>query len=364
MKVESMTRTTERVSPDELKSFCVAAMRKAGMTTQDADTTAEVLVTTDTWGTHTHGTKQLRNLLKNFREGRMDIKARPELVNEGPGWARFDGHHSMPMPTSVQAMQTAVKKAATTGIAISTVRNSGHYGAAGYYAWLATREDMIGLSFTNVDPGVAAPGSRGSVLGTNPLAYAVPAGREHPVMLDIATSVVAASKIYALRSLGKPLPEGWIVDGDGLPTTDPGNYPLVGAMLPMAGHKGYGIGLMVEILTGVLAGGDFGNQVRSWVFGDPAPVNQSHTFIAINVGAFEPVVEFKQRMDALIRQIRNAPKAKGSERIWLPGEKEWEYRAQALAEGIALPPDVQASLCGLAEEVGLKTSWLRTHEVG
>ena len=350
-----MTPETERISPDKLKAFCVAALRKAGMTAQDADTTAEVLVTTDTWGTHTHGTKQLRNLLKNFREGRMDLKARAELTGEGPGWARFDGHCSMPMPTSVLAMQTAVAKAQNTGIAISTVCNSGHYGAAGYYAWLATRQDMIGLSFTNVDPGVAAPGSRGSVLGTNPLAYAVPAGREHPIILDIATSVVAASKIYALRSLGKPLPEGWITDGDGLPTTDPGQYPLAGALLPMAGHKGYGIGLLVEVLTGVLGGGAFGSDVRSWVFGEVKPVNQSHTFIAIHVGAFEPVAEFKDRTDALIRQIKNAPKAKGADRIWLPGEKEWEYRAKALTEGLDLPADVRVSLRGLAEDYKLES---------
>jgi len=343
-----------RVSREALEAFCVEAMRRAGMNEADARLTAEVLVTTDTWGTHTHGTKQLRNLMKNFREGRMDIKARAELVGEGPGWARFDGHASMPMPTSVRAMETAIAKAKNTGIAIATVNNSGHFGAAGYYAWLATRHDMIGMSFTNVDPGVAAPGSRGSVLGTNPIAYAVPAGREHPVMLDIATSVVAASKIYALRQLGKPLPEGWIVDGDGLPTTDPGNYPLAGALLPMAGHKGYGIGLMVEVLTGVLAGGAFGRDVRSWVFGEAAPVNQSHTFIAINVCAFEPVDDFKSRMDALIRQIKDAPKAKGADRIWLPGEKEWEYRAKALAGGIALPQDVRASLKGLAEDLGME----------
>jgi len=336
------------------------AMRQSGMTEADARVTAEVLVTTDTWGTHTHGTKQLRNLLKNFREGRMDVKARAELVGEGPGWARFDGHASMPMPTSVRAMETAIAKARNTGIGIATVNNSGHYGAAGYYAWLATRQDMIGLSFTNVDPGVAAPGSRGSVLGTNPLAYAVPASQEHPVMLDIATSVVAASKIYALRQLGKPLPEGWIVDGEGLPTTDPSQYPLAGTLMPMAGHKGYGIGFLVEVLTGVLGGGAFGSDVRSWVFGPALPVNQSHTFIAIHVDAFEPVTVFKQRMDALIRQIKDAPKAKGVDRIWLPGEKEWEYREKALADGIALPDDVRASLRGLAEDANLALpEWLK-----
>ena len=353
----SLPSTPQRVSAGDLKAFCVAAMRKAGMRADDAETTAEVLVTTDTWGVHTHGTKQLRFLLRNYRDGHMDLHARAELVSEGPGWARFDGHHSMPMPTSVLAMQTAMNKAGQVGMAISTVRDSGHYGAAGYYAYLAARQDMIGLSFTNVDPGVAAPGSRGSVLGTNPIAYAVPAGDEPPVMLDIATSVVAASKIYQLRDQGRALPEGWALDGEGLPTTDPHGYPHVGTLLPMAGHKGYGLALLVEILTGVLGGGDFGRTVRGWITGQP-PVNQSHAFIAINVDAFEPIAEFKRRMDELIRQIRSAAKAKGANRIYLPGEKEWEYRGRALVEGIPLPHDVLASLRGLGEDLGITASWM------
>lgn len=354
-----MKTDNKRIAPGDLMAFCVEAMLKTGMKSADADTTAEVLVTTDTWGVHTHGTKQLRVLMRNFRDGRMDLNARAEPVNEGPGWACFDGHHSMPMPSSVLAMETAVRKARETGVAVSTVRNSGHYGAAGYYAYLAARQDMIGLSFSNVDPGVAVPGSRGSVLGTNPLAYAVAAGEEPPVMLDIATSVVAAGKIYAAQHAGRPIPEGWMVDGEGLPTTDPTPYPLGGALLPMAGHKGYGIALLVEILTGVLGGGESGHNIRSWVIGPALPVNQSHTFIAINIDAFEPIAQFKKRMDALIRQIRSVPKAKGAERIYVPGEMEWERRKKSLADGIPLPDDVIDSLRGLAQDTDIAPpSWL------
>ena len=293
------------VRPESLKAFCVEAMRRAGVEESVADTTAEVLVTTDTWGTFTHGSKQVRPLLKNYRDGAMDLHAKPEIVQQGPSWVLVDGHRSMPMPTSVMTVRIAIEKARQTGIAIGTVRNSGHYGAAGYYAYLAAMQDMIGLSFTNVDPCIAVPGARAPVLGTNPVAYAVPAGEEPPVMLDIATSVVAASKVFALRDLGKPTPEGWIIDKDGLPTTDPSEYPKVGALLPMAGHKGYGIALMVEVLTGVLAGGAIGGGVVSWLAEGGKPVNQSHAFIAVNVAAFEPVAEFKKRMDDLIRQIRS-----------------------------------------------------------
>jgi LDH2 family malate/lactate/ureidoglycolate dehydrogenase len=200
-----------------------------------------------------------------------------------------------------------------------------------------------------VDPGVAVPGSKTAVLGTNPLAYAVPAGKERTVFLDIATSVVAAGKVYTAQAVGEKIPEGWLLDAEGLPTTDPSGYPRVGALLPMAGHKGYGIALMIEILAGVLNGGAFGKDVVSWVKGGE-PVNQSFSFIAIDVGVFMPVDEFRRRMDHLIQEIRGAPKARGTERIYLPGEKEWEKRERAQKEGLSLPPDVLASLQGLAED--------------
>jgi len=337
---------------DDLTTFCIRAMNAAGMSSSDARATAEVLVTTDTWGVHTHGTKQLRGLLKNFRDGKMDIRASAELVGEGPSWTLFDGHRGMPMVASQKAMRTAIEKARATGIAFSGVRNSGHFGAAGFYANMAAGEGMVGMSVCNVDPGVAVPGSRGPVLGTNPLAYAVPTCTERTVFLDIATSVVAAGKVYQAQAAKKPIPEGWLIDKDGLPTTDPSGYPVVGALLPMAGHKGYGISLLVEILTGVLCGGAFGADVTSWVKGS-LPVNQSLSFVAINVGAFMPVAAFRERVESLCASIRNAPRAVNADRIYLPGEREWDSRERALRDGLALPPDVLANLQGLADDFSL-----------
>ena len=348
-----MGLSKEHVMPQALKAFCVKAMKLAGMSEEDAAVTADVLVTTDAWGVFTHGTKQLRGLLQNFRDRRMDIRAKVEMVGEGPGWGLMDGHHSMPMVTSVRAMEMAIAKARKTGTGFVAVRNSGHFGAAGYYAYLAAEQDMIGLSFTNVDPGVCVPGARVPLLGTNPIAYAVPTGKEPPILLDIATSVVAASKIYAARDMDKPIPQGWIIDKDGLTTTDPTEYPAVGALMPMAGHKGYGIALLIEILTGVLAGGAFGPEVVSWMMDSETPVNQSHAFLAIDIAKFLPIRQFKERMDNLIRFIRNAPKAKGTDRIYLPGEMEWEARERALREGMILPDHVMVRLKGLAEDYGL-----------
>lgn len=349
-----MEQTNCEISIDILKSFCVKAMLNSGMSKGDAEITANVLVATDMWGTFTHGTKQLRKLLKNFRDGRMNPKASPKLMKEGTSWALYDGHRAMPMVSSVKAMETAIDKAKKTGIAYSIVKNSGHYGAAGYYANMAAEKDLIGISMTNVDPCMAIPGSRAAILGTNPIAYAVPAGKEKPILLDIATSIVAASKIFKAQDLGQSIPNNWLVDENGVPTTNPAGYPAKGAIMPMAGHKGYGIALMIEILTGVLSGGAFAKDVPCWVLESPEPVDQSHTFIAIDINTIMPINSFKDRMDKLIDMIHQLPKAVGSDRIFLPGQIEWEHYEKVITNNMLnLPEDVIMSLKGLAIDYNL-----------
>lgn len=349
---------SKRVTVEALHAFCVQAMLRSGLRSEDAQVTADVLVTTDTWGVYTHGSKQLRPLMQNVRAGRLDARATPEIVREGPGWALIDGHYAMPMATSCLAMRTAIAKARATGIAYAGVRHSSHFGAAGYYAVMAAQEGLLGLSMCNVDPCMTIPGARGKVLGTNPIAFAIPAGRENPVFLDIATSAVAASKVFAAAFLGKSIPDNWLVDNEGRPTTDPSRYPQEGALLPMAGHKGYGLALLVEVLAAVLTGAGVTQEVKSWLADDPEPTNEGHAFLAINVDAIMPLQQFGERMERLVHEIRSAPKARGSERIYLPGEMEWERRERALREGLDLPPDVIDRLAGLAQDVGLQAEWL------
>ncbi|MHB0856294.1 MAG: Ldh family oxidoreductase [Anaerolineae bacterium] len=341
------------ISIDDLTEFSIAAMVRNGLHNEDARTAAQVLVTTDTWGVHTHGTKQLKPLMMNVRDGRINTSAAPELVAEGPGWAMFDSHFAMPMVTSTLAMRTAMRKAAETGIGYAGVRHSTHFGAAGYYASLALEQDMLGLSMCNVDKCMTVPGARGQVMGTNPLAFAIPAGREWPVFLDIATSAVAASKVFAARALGKSIPDTWLVDDDGNPTTDPTIFPESGALLPMSGHKGYGLAILIEVLSAVLTGSAITGEVKSWIKDIPDPADQGHAFIALNVGAMMPIDAFKARMDWLIGYLHDTPKAEGNDRIYLPGEMEWERRQRALQQGIALPDDVVANLRVVAQDVGL-----------
>ena len=342
-----------RIFVEDLHALCVAAMLRAGMRESDSVTTADVLVTTDTWGVFTHGTKQLRPLLRHMRDGGLDARATPQVVDEGPAWAHIDGCFAMPPVTAVMAMQTAIHKAHSGGVAFCGVMHSSHFGAAGYYAMMAAKRNLIGLAMTNVDPFMTVPGAKGRVLGTNPITYAIPTGSERPVFLDMATSTVAASKVFAASALGKPIPDTWIVDREGWPTTDPAQLMAGGAMQPMAGYKGYGIALLIEIMAGVLTGAAFMDDLKTWIIDTDARINQGHAFIAINPEIMMPLPEFKSRMDDLVRRIKATPTAPGASRIYLPGEMEWDRRDDALARGIPLPEDVIANLDGMVCDWGL-----------
>ncbi len=325
------------------------------MSDTDAQVTAGALVTTDTWGVFTHGVKNLRGYVRRLRGGGLRPHGRPSVTREGLAWTLVDGDSAIGMVTSVFAMRAALAKARQSGIAYVGVRNSCHFGAAGYYASLALPEGMIGIAMCNDTPTVTVPGARGPVLGSNPLAFAVPAGAEKPILLDMATSTVAGGKVFAAAALGKSIPENWIVDARGLPTADPAGWPQAGALTPMAGHKGYGIALLIETLSAILPGAAIASQVLSWSFANASlATGHGAAFLAIDIGAFMPREEFEERVAQTIREIRTAPKAEGADRIYLPGEMEWERREQALRDGIEFPPDVGESLRALEEETGLK----------
>ncbi len=337
---------------EDLKSFCRDALVREGMKKEYADIVAEVLAETDAYGTHSHGTKNLHNYIKKFRAGGIDIKGEPQIVADGISFAVIDAHKTLGMIPSVKAMELACDKAEKTGIALVTVRNSCHFGAAGYYANIAAKRGFIGLSMSNVDPNMTVPGAKGMLLGNNPFSYAAPAVKTESVFLDIAMSNVASLKVVQARKDGKQIPDTWIVDKDGLPTTDPSHYPEEGAMQPMAAHKGYGLAVMVDVLTGILSGGctSMGGDIVSWCFQMENPNNVSHTFIAINPKLFAG--EVAERIEDMAETLRSAPKAKGVERIYTPGEIEWGKHAAAARNGISLPADVESSLRGLAEELG------------
>jgi ureidoglycolate dehydrogenase (NAD+) len=330
-----------RIEFDRLQQFCVNAFLKTGMSKSDATASAEVLVTTDTWGVFTHGTKSLHGYLRRLYGGGLNPRGQPSVLADGPAWAIVDGQSALGMVTSRMAIQVAVAKAKVQGIAYVGVRNSCHFGAAGFYAWLAAREGLIGIAMANDIPSVTAPGARGAVTGTNPLAYAIPAEKHSPIMLDIAISTVAGGKVNAARALGLPIPDNWIVDRNGKPTTDPSRFMDGGALLPMGGHKGYGLALLIETLSGILSGAAIRWGIRSWMLADPSlPTEHGAAFLAIDPRCIIPEGNFLSRVDSMIDEIHAAAKGDGSERIYVPGEREWENHQRALKEGITLPADV------------------------
>lgn len=354
-----MAEQSLTVSASDLTEFCVAALRKCGVSEADARTTTDVLVTTDLFGVYTHGVKCLRGYLTRLRAGGLKADAVPKVDREGPAWAIVDGQCALGMVTSVFAMNKAIEKAKTAGMAYVGVRNSCHFGAAGYYANLAAKADMIGMAMANDYPSMAILGAKKAVLGTNPFAYAVPAGKNDPIFLDIASSTVAGGKVRIAQAKNQKIPDNWMVDLDGIPTTDPFLYPGSASLLPFAGHKGYGIALMIENLAGVLTGAGAMWDLNNWIDGaKDIATNHGAAFLAFNVGAITSLDKFKNRVDQLIQDIRDTPKAKGTDRLYVPGEMEWQKRRESLAAGITLPPDVVDNLRAMSDEVGVKATWL------
>ena len=344
------------IQVDELLRFAQAALEAAGVGAEDARTIANTLVTTDTFGVFSHGTNNLYNYIRKMQAGGLDAKAVPTVEKEGPSWAIVNGNAAMGMVSSCRAMNLAIEKAKKTGIAYVGVHNSCHFGAAGYYANMAARQGLIGISMSNVDPNMTAPGARGMLLGNNPFAYAAPSESVPTVFLDIALSNVASLKVVQARRDGRQIPDTWIVDKDGLPTTDPSHYPEEGAMQPMAAHKGYGLAVMVDLLTGILAGSDtsMSGKIVSWCFEPEKPNNVTHTFIAVNPELLCGKPAVASDVEQMAQILRNAPKARGTERIFTPGEIEWGKHKAAEENGLRLPPDVEVSLQELSADLGLE----------
>ncbi len=334
-------------------------LKTTGMSSENAYLAAKVLATTDMWGDPFHGGMSLGKFVKIAREGGMNPLAEIEIVKEGDSWAIIDGKDGLGHVTSCKAMDFAIQKAKKNrGISIVGVKNSMHFGDAGYYALMAAKEDMIGLAMSNVNPVMTVPGGAGRILGNNPLAYAAPAGKEKPIFFDVAMSKVAGGKLHYAKAKGENIPEGWAIDSLGNPLTDPSLFHKNGgALLPMAEHKGYGFALLVEILAGVITGAAMTKDISVWEEECSTPSNEGHSFLAINIESLMPLEKFKIRMDSLIKYIKASPKAQGVDRIYLPGEMELEREEKAKKEGVILVDAVLESLEKTTKELKMESDF-------
>jgi LDH2 family malate/lactate/ureidoglycolate dehydrogenase len=341
-----------------LSAWVEQAFVRAGLAPADATIAAEPLILSDSMGVFTHGTKLLPGYLKKLvaRGSRPD--ARPRIIRQGPGFAVVDGDAALGQIGCHFAVEVAIEKARMVGVAFVGLRNTGHIGAAGAQAVRAAREGFFALVVGNDRPSVAAAGSRGPVLGSNPLAWAAPVPGSDPIFLDIATAAVAGGKVYAAVARGEPIPPTWLVDERGLPTTDGSSYPQHASLAPMSGHKGYGIGVLAEWLSGILPGGAVTTQVGSWLFDSPgAPTLHNAGFIVLDVAAIADPVDYAASLGRFAEEVRGAAPAEGIDRVRLPGDIEWERHRQSLAAGIALPADVRAKLAEAGAIVDLETRW-------
>ncbi len=353
-----MTRTIAYRAED-LRDYMVRFFTHLNVPQGSAETAAEVLLAADKRGVSSHGIIRLNTYYgSRLRKGLIDPDASITVLSETLTSLALDGGNGLGQVVSKYAMERCIDKARQSGVAMVTVRNSNHYGIAGYYAMMALDYDMIGISYTNSQPLVAPTYGSTRVIGTNPIAVAVPAESERPYVLDMATSIVPIGRVTVYDKSGEDIPEGWGIDKNGEVTTQPSEVLKGGALMPlggtdiMRGYKGYGLGMMVDIFSGVLAGAAFLTTVGSPH--DPqGKANVGHFFAAIRIDAFRPVEEFKQDMDRMIEELKASPKAVGQDRIYIAGEKEFERAERYEQEGVPLLEPTVNSLQQVGEEVGV-----------
>ncbi len=338
-----------RIEADRLRAFAAASGLRLGLGEDDARLLADTLVQADLWGHASHGIMRLFWYGERIRTGAIKPRAAAQRVVDAGAIAVIDGGDGLGQRMAAEAMALAVEKARTHGVGAVSVRNSGHFGTAMYYTRRAAAEGCVGLLTTNASPAMAPVGGREKRVGNNPWSIAAPAGRHGPMCLDIANTAVARGKLYAAKARGEAIPEGWAVDASGAPTTDPA-AGIAGTILPMAGHKGYAIAVMMDALSGVLSGGLFGAAIT----GPYMPTGASgagHLAIALDIAAFRPLSAFVADMERLVDALKATPKAPGAEEIFFPGEPE--SRAEARAGGmVALPEDVARDLDAGARAIG------------
>jgi len=353
---------TKRVDAATLERLVSDLLCAAGVPREDADIVAWCLVKTDLRGVESHGTARLSYYyLDRTRAGIINARPEPKVISETPCTLVIDADNGLGQPVAYRTMQRCIEKAEKNGVCCAAVRNSNHFGAAGIYAMMALEHDMLGIALTNSQPLVIPTYGRARIVGTNPISFVAPAYEEHPFVLDMATSVVPIGKVEVYRRLGKPIPLGWDADADGVPTTIPDKVMNGGGVLPLGGaaetggYKGYGLGVMVDILSGLLSGAAFLTGVLAPSLDQQRPSNVGHFFMALSISAFRPVDEFKKDMDSLIRELKESPKATGQTEIFIAGEKEFLEEQERLQHGIPLNPKVEDDLRRLCSE--LEVDW-------
>lgn len=354
-----------KYSFDRLHQFAVNLFIKIGCPHDQAIEAANVLLSADLRGVDSHGVARLVGYLRLYEKNRINPHPQLSVVHETPSTAVVDGDAGLGLVAGPYAMRLAIEKAKNVGTGWVAVKNSNHYGIAGYHAMMALEADCIGISMTNASPLVAPTYSKERLLGTNPIAVAVPAGDEPPFVADMATTTAANGKLEILQRKNESAPLGWLQDKEGQPTQAAQGIVEGGALLPLGGdrehgsHKGFILGSIVDILSAVLSGANYGPWVPpfvSFLDPDPNPVGEGigHFFGALRIDAFRPASEFKTHMDIWIKRFRNAETINETNKVIIPGDPERQIEQLRRKEGIPLLDTVVKDLQSLSEQYQVK----------
>lgn len=355
----------QRFSYQQLLHFTTQIFLAIGCPAGDADIAAKNLLSADLRGIESHGIARLSGYVRLQEAGRLNPAPQMKVVHETPSTATLDADKALGLVSAPFAMAIALQKAELAGTGWVAVKNSNHFGIAGTHAMLALQKDMIGIALTNASATVAPTYSKERLLGTNPIAMAIPAGENPPFVADFATTTAANGKLEVLQRKNENAPMGWVQNTDGLPTKNANALKQGGAMLPLGGdkdhgsHKGYMLGSMVDILSGILSGANFGPWVPPFPAYLPMPQNMpgdgiGHFFGAMRIDAFRPAADFKKDMDQWINRFRAAATVEGMPNVVIPGEPEVASEKEKLANGIQLLPAVVQDLLQLADKYGVE----------
>jgi len=350
---------------ERLHQFTKNIFLNIGCPEGDAETAATTLLSADLRGVDSHGVARLSGYIRLWEAGRINAQPNIQVTYETPSTAVVNGDGGLGLVVAPYAMQIAISKAQTAGTGWVSVKNSNHYGIAGVHAMAALEHDMIGISMTNASPLVSPTFSSERLLGTNPIAVAIPAKNQPPFVADLATTTAANGKLEILLRKNEQAPLGWIQDKDGFPTTSPNGVKDGGALLPLGGdrehgsHKGYALGAIVDIFSAVLSGANYGPWVPPFVAflqPDPNPVGEGlgHFFGAMRVDAFRPADDFKANMDIWIERFRSAKTTADHDKVLIPGDPERELEQERRASGIPLLKPVEEDLRLLGEKFNVE----------
>ena len=352
-------------SYQDLYQFSHSVFIKMGCPEADATQACETLLSADLRGIDSHGVARLTGYVRLWEKGRINATPNIKVTYETPSTAVVDGDSGLGLVVAPFAMRVAIEKAKNVGTGWVSVKNSNHYGIAGFHSLLAAKNDMIGISMTNASPLVSPTFSKERLLGTNPIAIAIPAGKEPPFVGDFATTTAANGKLEILQRKGEPVPQGWVQDINGLDTTNAFGVKEGGALRPLGGsrlhgsHKGYIMGSVVDIFSAVLSGANYGPWAPPFVsFMDPVsdPVGEGlgHFFGAMRVDAFRPATEFKEHMDNWIQRFRNSTPVDSEQPVLIPGDPEREMEKIRMEQGIPLLQPVVNDLKEVGKKFGIE----------